>query len=332
MINNVFKYLRTDDWLDSKVPFMISIAIIIYLYGSGSMSTADFYISLSAYFLYISMFLAFSYVINDFTDLEIDKLAGKQKVMFALSKPMIVVSMVVIAIIGILPMFLIVNQKGLYLGFTLLLYIAGSAYSVPWLLRFKERGITGLIECSIAQRCLPLIPLVFVFKTNWIFFYLVMLLSFINGMRYILIHQAVDYENDLKTGVKTFVSEGHNRYRLYIIISTIVECVLFMCIFAKICIDYPFIILVLIAYCAFEKVIATVVTKYMNVDLFCTFLAVPLESLYNVVFPIITALILAICSWKYIGILALVVILTFKCFKGKSAFVNVYIQSKRHKS
>ena len=84
MINNVFKYLRTDDWLDSKVPFMISIAIIIYLYGSGSMSTADFYISLSAYFLYISMFLAFSYVINDFTDLEIDKLSGKQKVMFAL--------------------------------------------------------------------------------------------------------------------------------------------------------------------------------------------------------------------------------------------------------
>lgn len=48
MINNVFKYLRTDDWLDSKVPFMISIALIIYLYGSGSMSTADFYISLSA--------------------------------------------------------------------------------------------------------------------------------------------------------------------------------------------------------------------------------------------------------------------------------------------
>lgn len=330
MINNVFKYLRTDDWLDSKVPFMISIALIIYLYGSDSMSTADVYISLGAYFLYISMFLAFSYVINDFTDLEVDKLAGKQKVMFALSKPMIVVSMVLIAIIGILPMLLIVSQKELYLAFSLLLYIAGSAYSVPWLFRFKEKGIIGLIECSIAQRCLPLIPLAFLFETNWVFLCLFMLLSFINGMRYILIHQAVDYENDLKTGVKTFVSEGHNRYRLYIIICTIVECVLFMCIFAKTCIDYPFIVLVLIAYCAFEKVIATVVTKYMNVDLFCTFLAVPLESLYNVVFPIITALILTICSWKYIGILSLVVTLTFKCFKGKAAFVNVYIQSKRY--
>lgn len=332
MINNIFKYLRTDDWLDSKVPFMISIALIIYLYGSGSTLTADVYIYLGAYFLYISMFLAFSYVVNDFTDLEVDKLAGKQKVMFALSKPMIVVSMVLIAIIGILPMFLIVNQKELYLGFSLLLYIAGSAYSVPWLFRFKEKGITGLIECSIAQRCLPLIPLAFLFETNWVFLCMLMLLSFINGMRYILIHQAVDYENDLKTGVRTFVSEGHNRYRLYIIISMIVECVLFLCIFAKICIDYPFMVLILIVYCAFEKVIATVVTKYMNVDLFCTFLAVPLESLYNVVFPIITALILTICSWKYIGILALVVILTFKCFKGKAAFVNVYIQSKRHKS
>lgn len=329
MLRNVLQYLRTDDWLDSKVPFMLSIALFFYLYHDAEMSYIEVYAAIGAYFLYTTMFLAFSYVINDFTDMEIDKKAGKQKVIFRLPKAVIVASMILILLIGICPMLFLVPEKGIFLGYTLFLYITGAAYSIRWLLRFKERGLVGLIECSVAQRCLPLVPLVFLFSVDWLCFVIFMFLSFVNGLRYILIHQAVDYENDIKTGVRTFVSEGHNKYRTYIIMAFAVECMLFLGIFLKLGIDYFYIIPFLLIYVVFEKVIATVVTSYMNVDLFCTFLAVPLEALYNVFFPAITAVILTVNSGAYLGILAFLALLTFRCFKGKAAFISVYAKSKR---
>ena len=328
MLGNVFRYLRADDWLDSKVPFMISITLFLYLYSSTDMSCSETYFFIGAYFLYASAFLAFSYVINDFADMEIDKKAGKQKVMLKLPKSVVIFSIFFIFLLGTLPMLVIVKNKMIFFNYNLFLYISGAAYSVKWLLRFKERGLIGLIECSVAQRCLPLIPLAMLFSVNRIYFIVFIALSFINGLRYILIHQAVDCKNDIKTSVKTFVSQGNNRYRMYIITAFLIECILFLGIFVRLGIDYPCVFLALILYCLFELIIATVVTKYMKTDLFCTFLAVPLEALYNVFFPVIMAVILTICKKEYWGILVFLIVLTIRCFKGKAAFVRVYIRLK----
>ncbi len=329
MLSNVLKYLRIDDWMDSKVPFMLSIALFSYLYNDTNMTYFETYAFIGAYFFYVSMFLAFSYVVNDFTDIEVDRKAGKHKVMFMLPKWIIVLSIVVIVLIGVCPMYILVNEKGLFLKYTLFLYIMGAAYSVRWLLRFKERGFIGLIECSIAQRCLPLVPLVFLFSVDWMYFLIFAILSFVNGLRYILIHQAVDYENDINTGVKTFVSEGYNKYKTCIKIACIIECALFFCVFTKLGVDHFYIFFVLLIYCIFEKIIGTVVVKYMNNDLFCTFLAVPLEALYNVFFPIMMAVILTVDSVECFGILVFLVFLTLRCFKGKAAFILVYGKSKK---
>jgi len=331
MFNNVYRYLRTDDWLDSKVPFMISVALLSYLYIDNNISCIDMYLSVGAYFLYVSMFLAFSYVINDFTDMEIDKKAGKKKVMHKLPKPVIVITMIALVFVGVLPMFAIVVEKVSYLVYTLVLYIAGSAYSVPYLLRFKERGFIGLIECSVAQRCMPLIPIVFLFPINWIFLGVFIILSFVNGIRYILIHQAIDYENDIKTGVKTYVSEGHNKYKAYVFAAFFIECLLFIEIFAWLAMHRFYVLCVLLLYCVFELIIDTVVKKYMKTNLFCTFIAVPLEALYNVFFPIMAAILLTIENYAYCGILAFLIIITFKPFKGKFAFVIRFCKIKRKK-
>ena len=321
MLNNVCKYLRIDDWLDSKVPFMISVVMLLYLYTDNNISCIDMYLLVGAYFLYISMFLAFSYVINDFTDMEIDKKAGKIKVMHMLPRPVIVITMISMILLGVLPMLAITKEKILYLIYTFVLYIAGSAYSVPFLLRFKERGFVGLIECSIAQRCMPLIPVIFLFQTNLILLGVFVILSFVNGIRYILIHQAVDYENDIKTGVKTFVSEGHKKYKAYIITAFLIECLLFIGIFVWLSINRIYVSCALLLYCLFEFIIDTVVKKYMKIDLFCTFIAVPLEALYNVFLPVTAAILLTIENYAYCGILAFLIILTFRSFKGKFAFV-----------
>ena len=70
------------------------------------------------------------------------------------------------------------------------------------------------------------------------------------------------------------------------------------------------------------------VVDFMNVDWFCTFLAVPLELLYNVVFPILMAIVITIQNSIMVGVLVFLAILTANCFKGKMAFINVYVKSK----
>lgn len=332
MFKDLFAYLRTDDWLDSKVPFMLAIALIFSLYSHCNSSCLKTYYTVAAFFLYISMFLAFSYVINDFTDMQIDKKAGKQKVMYRLPKPIVVVSMAFIFFLGIIPMLCITQEKAIFVGYSLVLYLTGAAYSVHWLLRFKERGLIGLIECSVAQRCLPLVALFFLYNIDVASFSVMIALSFINGLRYILIHQAVDYENDIKTGVRTFVSQGHNKYRSFIISAFILECILFLGIFIRLGMDYLWVLAAALFYVIFEKIIATVVTRYMNVDLFCTFVAVPLEALYNCVFPLTIAMILTVIHVEYLGFVAFLLLLSFKSIKGKLAFISVYAQSKMRRN
>lgn len=328
MWDNIRKYLRTGDWLDSKVPFMISVELFLYIFSCESFADNELYIKLVAYFLYVSMFLAFSYVMNDFKDIDVDIKAGKQKVMHKMQKEIIVVSMIVMILVGTIPMFFVIDEKLRLFFFTVFLYLTGAAYSVNWLFRFKERGLIGLIECSVAQKCLPLIPLMFMFSVKWCYLAIFIAVSFVNGLRYILIHQIIDYENDLKSGVKTFVSEGHNKFRIAIVSAFIMECFLMLCLFIPLGIQYHFVFAILAAYCIFEKIISIVVIKYMKVDWFCTFLAVPLESLYNVVFPILMAIVVTIQRHTLVGILVFLVVLTAKCFKGKAAFINIYIKSK----
>ena len=327
-MKNIHKFLRTADWLDSKIPFMISIALFLYVFSGAEMQWCELYAKLGAYFLHTSMFLAFSYVINDFTDIDVDIKAGKKKVMHRMSKILIIISMIAMILVSTIPMFYVVENKVIFAFYAGFMYLTGAAYSVHWLFRFKERGLIGLIECSVAQKCLPLLPLMNLLQTKWYYLALFTIISFINGLRYILIHQVVDYENDIKSGVKTFVSEGHNKYRVAILISFLIECIFMSIAFIRIGIEYYFIFVILIVYCVFEKIISVVVINYMKVDWFCTFLAVPLESLYNVFFPISMAIVITLRNGNMFGVLVFLVLLTANCFKGKMAFIKVYIKLK----
>ena len=330
-MDKLSQYLRTDDWLDSKVPFMLGVFLFAALFREPPEHSARLYAELLAYTLYISMFLAFSYVINDFTDLDVDRAAGKHKVMFSLPKPLILASMAVIVLLGCTPMYVLVENKALYLGLTVLLYLSGAAYSVPCLLRFKERGLAGLLECSVAQRCFPLIFILFLCPAPVGELALILLLTFVNGLRYILIHQAIDCETDRRTGVKTFVSEGCVPYRKLIKTALLTEIALFAVLLLKLCLLYPSVLAFALGYCVFERIVAVVVVRYMDADWLCSFLAVPLEDLYNVFFPALMACLLARTNPVYLGVLALLLPLTANCFRGKFAFVSVYIKSKRER-
>lgn len=320
-------YLRVKDWADSKVPFMGGALLFAVLFENQQRESRYVYLAFAAYILYVSMFLAFSYVINDYCDMDVDKRAGKQKVMFTLPRYAILLSMFLMVAAGTVPMFLLVSDKWIYIGFTTVLYLFGAAYSVRGLLRFKERGIIGLLECSFAQRCMPLIPIIWLFRIPVLYLALFLIVSFVNGLRYILIHQVIDLENDRKTGVKTYLSEGKHRYRIAIVILLVTEIIIMSGIMGRIIYSYPPVAAFVVFYLFFERIIGIVVTCYMQVDLLNSFLAVPLEALYNVFFPLLMALLLTAIDYVYAGIPMFLFIITFNCLKGKAAFIKTYIQS-----
>ena len=76
-MKKVIAYLRMEEWLSSKVTMMLGI-LMYFLYLSNS-STKKSLIDVLIYFLFLGMFLAISYVANDFSDLEIDKKVGKSE-------------------------------------------------------------------------------------------------------------------------------------------------------------------------------------------------------------------------------------------------------------
>lgn len=159
-MKKLFSYIRLSEWYDSKVPLMMGALMYFYYLDMQQYSAEQFLVRFIAYMLYISMFLAFSYVINDFSDIEVDRKAGKHKIISELSTTVIIISMVLMVAIGIIPLLLLIQNVIGYLLLTAFIYLAGAAYSIH-LFRFKEKGVIGLLECSIAQRCFPLLPFFF---------------------------------------------------------------------------------------------------------------------------------------------------------------------------
>ena len=152
-MKKVIAYLRMEEWLSSKVTMMLGI-LMYFLYLSNS-SAKKSLIDVLTYFLFLGMFLAISYIANDYSDIEVDKKAGKKKDIATMEKWQIWLSLIFLFLIGNIPLVLYCENKITVVILVLFNYVMGLAYSTHGI-RFKEKGVWGLIECSIAQRCLPL--------------------------------------------------------------------------------------------------------------------------------------------------------------------------------
>lgn len=118
---------------------MMGALMYFYYLDMQQYSAEQFLVRFIAYMLYISMFLAFSYVINDFSDIEVDRKAGKHKIISELSTTVIIISMVLMVAIGIIPLLLLIQNVIGYLLLTAFIYLAGAAYSIH-LFVLRKRG------------------------------------------------------------------------------------------------------------------------------------------------------------------------------------------------
>ena len=205
MICFIGKYLRVNDWYDSKVPFLLCYLLCSY-FLCPKIDTVSFVLIFSVSFLFVFLFLAFGYLVNDYCDRESDKKVGKDKVIFTMSERAIRISFVLVIVGAAFPIWIYSGFSWFMLGTEILTFLSGMSYSMePF--RFKEKGVWGLLISSSAQRCMPLLVICQTMPINKGLLILFLILSFIIGLRYIFIHQVLDLENDRKSGVKTFVDK-----------------------------------------------------------------------------------------------------------------------------
>ena len=325
-MKKIIDYFRVIEWYDSKIPFMLCGYAFNTLLAEKK-DVWDISVKFILYFIYLAAFLGFSYLINDFSDMEADQKAGKRKVIFDVDRKITMLVLILLPVCGIVPLWICLDYNMLYLGLTAFIYLLGAAYSIP-LFRFKERGFAGLLECSIAQRCIPLLVIPFLVDSGNIYFVFWIVISFIDGIRYLVIHQYIDRENDLRTGVRTFVLDYEINAKKLLVVLFVIESAFFLLIFSRLFMIQPYIILFLVFYIVYERIISIVVTRYMDIEWFCSFLAVPLEDLFNVFLLMIVLLYLDAYDPRFLFLTFLGVLLTVRCFIGKTAFVKVYIESK----
>lgn len=328
-MKNIISYLRIKEWLDSKVTFMIGILLLFCFCTNAGFDEAT--VKTVAYLLYVSMFLAISYVANDFSDIEIDKKAGKKKVIADMPKWLIWFSLIAMAAIGNIFIVICSEKRMLCIALVLLTYFLGLAYSSLGI-RFKERGIWGLVECSFAQRCMPLflIPVLLKFDTSlmillsgWI------VLSFIDGLRYIIIHQVNDLENDVATGVNTYVTKKRGNYRKLIIGLLTSEIIITFILLIPFWMSKTiFTIAFILMNFGLEYCIYVVIQKYAKKDIFLTYDSVPMEVFYNILFPILTGLCMASLDMRWVAVLLIITAICIKSFFVKCKIAVVYIDSK----
>lgn len=171
---------------------------MLILHGT-SLPSILYYIRLT---LFAIFFLAFGYAINDFSDREIDRRVGKTNAIAELPSKAGITILAGLFIVGFawLP---VKNLRSINLA--ALAYFFIIFYSMPPI-RFKERGVLGLIVAAASQRTLPAL-LFFDAYNHWqLDTMLLSLLFLFIGLRWIMGHQLWDFENDLRSGVKTYAT------------------------------------------------------------------------------------------------------------------------------
>lgn len=281
---------RVGEWYDSKVPMLLLPALYIMII-EGTASAEHALGNVILLLIFDSVFLAFGYLINDYADMDVDKKAGKEKVIHRFSVKVSLFIVIASVILGCLPVLVVSHEWKTVLVLGIIFFFGGS-YSAPPL-RFKERGVFGLIVSSTAQRCFPLLLIPVLSGTSVDAEYVLwMLLSFCVGIRYILVHQYIDAENDQKTGVQTYAIQHQSEVAILIKCAFVAELVLIIVLLAPICREYWWTNMFWICY-VFLSLIRWRGCKmvYGHGGLY-SFDQVPLEDFYNHFLPLIFVILL----------------------------------------
>lgn len=283
-MRDVLSFFRVKEWYDSKIPFAMAACLYLWSYQQAACRPAVY----GAYFLFFFAYFAFNYLFNDFCDMESDQKAGKVKVVQKVRRPVVLAALGALAAVGTIPLWIVMRFRVSCVVMSVAVYLLGMSYTAPGI-RLKEKGVWGVIVSSFAQRNSPILMLAVIVGMKPSVFVLWMVLVFVNGLRYILIHQYIDRENDSISGTHTFVRDQSLSIRNAVRISLVIECGCCLWLFRSELTRPGFwgIVLCYLGICFLNRIFAE---KIVHQSYLYSFACVPLEDLFNLYIPFLLTL------------------------------------------
>jgi 4-hydroxybenzoate polyprenyltransferase len=210
---HLFKVIRAFEWWDYKFPPILVAAYLVMIQTQPSFGetipTLLFAVaSLAAGAIYVS-------ILNDLTDIKDDDMAGKTNRMAKYSKPRRIL-FISLSLLCAAPFCWVLRADTTSLVLYLCSYIAFTFYSLPPF-RLKQKGLWGVFADAAGSQLLPTLYVAFLLA-NCLNYKLpvwqlvaISLWSITFGLRGILWHQFHDLENDIKSGIKTWLQNFPRR-------------------------------------------------------------------------------------------------------------------------
>ena len=143
--------VRWNEWYDSKIAFLLLCMYYAALSQPGPSGRLQ--AEMAFLLAVLCVYAAFGHLVNDLSDREADRVAGKRNVLATLSEQKARVLVLAAGAIGIVLALPYWQQPGVIVSL-ISAYALAAFYSLPPL-RLKERGAAGLIAAVAAQRTLP---------------------------------------------------------------------------------------------------------------------------------------------------------------------------------
>ena len=227
-MRNILKITRYYEWYDSKWNIYLYV-FMLYWIRHGNIDDSTILCYCAVVMLFSFSLLAFGYTFNNYSDAKEDLLAGKANYMTRFTKSQQLFIVFSFLVMGIAVPVCISPSMGMLL-IVLLSFLMAFLYSYR---RFevKQRGLWGLTVSSLAQRVCPMFVIFYLFNDWSITTFILIFLSFFVGLRWILVHQAEDHDNDKLSHTNSFVVNLNNSNSKILLIITLVFLCELSCLF-----------------------------------------------------------------------------------------------------
>ena len=212
MSESLSKYIGWRNWAVFRYNSVFENLFILFLIALIGQRSDWAFLKDSLLFILFSIFFSFyGYLVNDYSDIELDRLHGKPNTFKDDSRnkaQLVLLVILFLAVLTSIPFW----DRPYFIVLTLIWFLLTTFYSLPPV-RLKERGTANIVIVVMAQRLLPILILFAVFNF-WDVQVLISLLIYVllRGLASDMNHQLEDYRNDKKTGTRTFaVSQGYQK-------------------------------------------------------------------------------------------------------------------------
>lgn len=297
-------FTRKHEWHPGKLPLLLGFMLTLSLASPGTQ--VDLHRLASAY-LIVCLFLAAAYSFNNLADEKQDSIAKKKIGLEEWSRRSKGISALAFAAVGLGLAWKLLPYPGLLV--MICCYLLAWIYSFPP--RLKEHPLMGPLVAAFAQIPAPAIALAVALGQMPIAAIVYLVIAFLYGLRMILVHQILDFENDRLTLTRT-TATLFGRAAIHKVLGVIFKSefsLTLVFIFVVVCVGLPKILLAALAWPLLIAITRLWDGKSFRLD---SYDFIPLADVHESLLPLMLAAGLAMRDGSYTILVPLSMVVLFR--------------------